>query len=101
MNNQYFECSVCLESNILYKLFCEHKFCVDCINQIIKTNPLCPMCRKIFNSTVIKLYIDKFINLPKLLPSIDNIHTTTLNVNNSFEEITELPVSTPNLIFKI
>eukprot|EP01091_Cochliopodium_minus_P003905 TRINITY_DN13853_c0_g1_i1.p1 TRINITY_DN13853_c0_g1~~TRINITY_DN13853_c0_g1_i1.p1 ORF type:complete len:507 (-),score=117.43 TRINITY_DN13853_c0_g1_i1:14-1534(-) len=42
-------CWICFEIfNIPISLDCNHSFCKDCIERVLKQNPLCPFCRKPF-----------------------------------------------------
>lgn len=39
------ECPICLESKVLKVLPCGHTMCKECLQAVIKKNPLCPTCR--------------------------------------------------------
>ncbi len=45
-----FECTICMEDVEMRKTVstftCIHRFCKSCIEEWIKTNPTCPLCRK-------------------------------------------------------
>ena len=41
------ECSICYEDNLCYSLnVCKHETCRQCLSNVIKYNPRCPMCRR-------------------------------------------------------
>ncbi len=42
-------CCVCMEDKILDKLDCSHKICNNCMDQWLKKNNSCPICRKVIN----------------------------------------------------
>lgn len=39
------ECCICMENKIGYELKCSHFVCSECLFEVFKTNPLCPLCR--------------------------------------------------------
>jgi hypothetical protein len=45
-NNDY-ECAICRDATYLDIIYdCGHMFCQECVNNIEKTSPDCPICRK-------------------------------------------------------
>ena len=39
------KCSICMESSNLIQLQCKHLFHENCINEWVKNNDTCPICR--------------------------------------------------------